>query len=99
MCKSDDEAALAAREDAEDLAAFAARDAEASITFEEFIMQLTDGEARSVSINPDFLSLIKKSRACQTREGGISSEEMRRRLDVPSEPNPNSTKPKRRRRP
>jgi hypothetical protein len=39
-----------------------------------------DVETVSLSSNPEFLSLISRSRARQEREGGISSQEMRRRL-------------------
>jgi len=41
-----------------------------------------DLETVSLSINPQFLELIERSRARQRAEGGISSEEMRRRLGV-----------------
>jgi prevent-host-death family protein len=41
-----------------------------------------DLETVSLSINPKFLELIERSRARQRVEGGISSEEMRRRLGV-----------------
>ena len=39
-----------------------------------------DLETVSLSTNPQFLSLIARSRARQEKEGGISAEEMRRRL-------------------
>ena len=39
-----------------------------------------DLETISLSTNPQFLALIERSRACQESEGGISSDEMRRRL-------------------
>jgi antitoxin (DNA-binding transcriptional repressor) of toxin-antitoxin stability system len=39
-----------------------------------------DLETVSLSTNPQFLSLIARSRARQDEEGGISSEEMRKRL-------------------
>lgn len=41
-----------------------------------------DMETVSLSTNPKFLSLIERSRERQVREGGISSAEMRRRLDT-----------------
>ena len=41
-----------------------------------------DLETVSLSTNPQFLELIERSRARQRAEGGISSEEMRRRLGV-----------------
>jgi len=39
-----------------------------------------DWETISLSGNPDFLALIEHSRKRQKEEGGISREEMRRRL-------------------
>jgi len=42
----------------------------------------TDGETLSLSTNPDFLNLIERSRAHQSAQGGISSEDMRRRLST-----------------
>ncbi len=39
-----------------------------------------DLEALSLSTNPQFLNLIEKSRKHQEKEGGISSDEMRRLL-------------------
>ncbi len=39
-----------------------------------------DLETVSLSTDPRFLSLISRSRQRQAREGGVSSEEMRRRL-------------------
>jgi prevent-host-death family protein len=45
-----------------------------------------DAETVSLSTNPKFLALIERSRRRQDAEGGISSDEMRRRLQ---------TKPKR----
>jgi prevent-host-death family protein len=39
-----------------------------------------DIETVSLSNNPKFLDLIERSRARQKLEGGISTEEMRRRL-------------------
>jgi hypothetical protein len=39
-----------------------------------------DLETISLSTNPQFLALIERSRARQESEGGISSDEMRRRL-------------------
>jgi len=41
-----------------------------------------DLETVSLSTNPDFLARIERSRARQQAEGGISSEEMRRRLGL-----------------
>ena len=41
-----------------------------------------DLETVSLSTHPDFLALIERSRARQQAEGGIPSEEMRRRLGL-----------------
>jgi prevent-host-death family protein len=43
-----------------------------------------DLETVSLSTNPAFLAIIERSRARQQAEGGISSEEIRRRLDIPA---------------
>jgi len=42
-----------------------------------------DIETVSLTNNPKFIALIERSRARQKSEGGISSEEMRRRLERP----------------
>ena len=42
-----------------------------------------DIETVSLSNNPKFIALIERSRLRQKSEGGISSEEMRRRLEKP----------------
>jgi prevent-host-death family protein len=42
----------------------------------------TDLETLTPGTTPHFLALIERSRARQKAEGGISSEEMRRRLDL-----------------
>ena len=42
-----------------------------------------DAETISLSANPKFLAIIERSRLRQEREGGISSNEMRRRLGLP----------------
>ena len=42
-----------------------------------------DIETVSLSNNLEFIALIERSRARQKSEGGISSEEMRRRLERP----------------
>jgi antitoxin (DNA-binding transcriptional repressor) of toxin-antitoxin stability system len=44
-------------------------------------VEKADLETLSLSTNPQFLALIERSRARQRAEGGISSEEMRRRLN------------------
>lgn len=41
-----------------------------------------DVETVTLSTHPQFLSLIERSRARQNAEGGISSDEMRRRLGL-----------------
>ncbi|MEE9169863.1 MAG: hypothetical protein V3U73_08845 [bacterium] len=41
-----------------------------------------DMETVSLSNNPEFLALIERSPVRHNAEGGISSEEMRRRLDL-----------------
>jgi hypothetical protein len=51
-----------------------------------------DLETISLSTNPQFLSLISRSRARQEKEGGISGEEMARRLAAsPTERSPGGT--------
>lgn len=42
----------------------------------------TDWETVILSAHPQFLALIEHSRARQKAEGGVSSEEMRRRLGL-----------------
>lgn len=42
----------------------------------------TDIETATLSTNPRFLALIKRSQRRQTTEGGISSQEMRKRLGI-----------------
>jgi antitoxin (DNA-binding transcriptional repressor) of toxin-antitoxin stability system len=41
-----------------------------------------DMETVTLSTHPQFLALIERSRARQNTQGGISSDEMRRRLGV-----------------
>jgi antitoxin (DNA-binding transcriptional repressor) of toxin-antitoxin stability system len=43
-------------------------------------IQNADIETVSLSNNPKFIALIERSRSRQKYEGGVSSEEMRRRL-------------------
>ena len=45
-----------------------------------------DLESLYVSTNPDFVDLIERSRRRHREEGRISSEEMRRRLGIPTGP-------------
>ena len=47
-----------------------------------FPVEDTDWETVTLSTHPQFLALIERSRARQKTEGGISAEEMRRRLGV-----------------
>jgi PHD/YefM family antitoxin component YafN of YafNO toxin-antitoxin module len=42
-----------------------------------------DMETISLSNNPKFIALIERSRTRQKKEGGISFQEMRRRLEKP----------------
>jgi prevent-host-death family protein len=46
------------------------------------IEENVDLETLSLSTHPEFLALIERSRKRQRTEGGILSEEMRRRLSV-----------------
>jgi len=41
-----------------------------------------DMESISLSLNPEFMEIIERSRERQRKEGGISSEEMRHRFGV-----------------
>jgi len=45
-------------------------------------LENTDLETASLSSNPRFLKLIERSRSRMRREGGISSAEVRRKLDL-----------------
>lgn len=45
-----------------------------------------DRETVTLSTSPEFLAIIARSRARQEAEGGISTEEMRRRLQIPKSP-------------
>ncbi len=47
-------------------------------------LENTDLESVSLSTNPAFLRLIERSRARHREEGGVSSEEMRRKLGRPA---------------
>ncbi len=44
-----------------------------------------DIESLSLSTSPDFMEIINRSRERHAREGGISGEEMRRRLGLSDE--------------
>ena len=44
-----------------------------------------DMETVSLSNNTKFIALIERSRARQKKEGGISAQEMRRRLEKPKD--------------
>ena len=43
-------------------------------------LENTDAETASLSSNPQFIALLERSRKHQAECGGISSQEMRRRL-------------------
>ena len=43
-----------------------------------------DMETVALSTNPEFIALIERSRARASEEGGISTEEMRRRVLAPA---------------
>jgi len=45
-------------------------------------IQNVDWETIKLSSDPQFMQIIEQSRARQKREGGVSSDEMRRRLNV-----------------
>ena len=45
-------------------------------------LENADWETVRLSNHPKFLALIQRSRARQTKEGGISSNELRRRLGI-----------------
>jgi len=45
-----------------------------------------DLETITLSTHPEFIALIERSRARHKAEGGVSSEEMRRRLGVKKTP-------------
>ena len=45
-------------------------------------LENTNIETASLSTNPKFIALIERSRLRQKTEGGISSDEMRRRLGI-----------------
>ena len=49
------------------------------------LVSITNADIETVSLsnNPKFIALIERSRARQKSEGGISTEEMRRRLGKP----------------
>jgi antitoxin (DNA-binding transcriptional repressor) of toxin-antitoxin stability system len=53
-------------------------------------MDNADYETVSLSTNPEFIALLQRSRARGRKEGGISTEEMRRRFaeDKDDSPNP-----------
>jgi antitoxin (DNA-binding transcriptional repressor) of toxin-antitoxin stability system len=54
-----------------------------------------DKETVSLSMNPQFMALIERSRARYNSEGGISSEDLRRQLgSTPAKRKRKGTKPK-----
>jgi len=50
------------------------------------LVSITNADIETVSLsnNPKFIALIERSRSRQKSEGGISTEEMRRRLEKPN---------------
>jgi prevent-host-death family protein len=48
-------------------------------------LENADLETVSLSTNPKFMRIIERSRKRQRKEGGVSSDEMRRRLGIPRE--------------
>lgn len=48
-------------------------------------LENADLETVSLSTNPKFMKIIERSRKRQRKEGGVSSDEMRRRLGIPRE--------------
>ena len=46
-------------------------------------IELADHESISLSLDPEFLAIIERSRARHRQEGGLSSEEVRRQLGLP----------------
>ncbi|OQX28188.1 MAG: hypothetical protein BWK80_01500 [Desulfobacteraceae bacterium IS3] len=48
-------------------------------------LEHTDLESLSLGTNPDFMEIINNSRERHSKEGGISGEEMRRRLGLSGE--------------
>jgi pyridoxine 5'-phosphate synthase PdxJ len=51
----------------------------------EYSPDTVDMETVSLSNNPKFIALIERSRARQKKEGGLSIQEMRRRLEKPKD--------------
>jgi len=47
-----------------------------------FSVDESDWETLALSTHPQFKAIIEQSRTRQKREGGVSSEEMRRRFDL-----------------
>lgn len=45
-----------------------------------------DRETLSLSTNPDFIALLERSRARMKLEGGLTTDEVRRRLGLPPAP-------------
>jgi hypothetical protein len=46
-------------------------------------IELADLESISLSLDPKFLAIIERSRERHRREGGLSSDEVRRQLGLP----------------
>jgi len=49
-------------------------------------VELADLGSISLSLNPEFLAIIERSRERRLREGGLSSDEVRRQLGLPKRP-------------
>ena len=49
------------------------------------LVSLTNADFETVSLsnNPKFIALIERSRSRQKSEGGVSPDEIRRRLEIP----------------
>jgi hypothetical protein len=52
------------------------------------MLEDTDLETVALSTDPEFLEIIQSSRARHAQEGGLSSAEMRRRLEGEIAPRP-----------
>ncbi len=54
-------------------------------------IERADMESISLSLDPEFLAIIERSRARRRREGGLSSDEVRRQLGLPTRAVPAKT--------
>jgi antitoxin (DNA-binding transcriptional repressor) of toxin-antitoxin stability system len=55
-----------------------------------------DAESMLLSINPSFAAILQRSRRRLESEGGLSSEEVRKRLGIPAKSRGSAGRPKRR---